>query len=60
MLTEPVCNLPAIAEACDQFVFEDYGFQSYTRATGTDRMEQVADTMRLMRLPTPPTPSCLR
>jgi actin-related protein 6 len=35
LLSEPVCNLPAIADACDQFVFEDYGFHAYCRATGT-------------------------
>jgi hypothetical protein len=34
-MTEPVCNLPATADACDQMVFEEYGFASYCRATGT-------------------------
>jgi len=34
-MTEPVCNLPAISDACDQMVFEDYGFSSYCRATCT-------------------------
>ncbi len=36
ILTEPVCNLPSIQDACDQFIFEDYGFKSYCRVTGAD------------------------
>lgn len=35
VMTEPVCNLPAISDACDQMAFEDYGFAAYCRATGT-------------------------
>jgi actin-related protein len=34
MITEPYMNLPNIQEIYDQFVFEEYGFQSYYRSAG--------------------------
>jgi len=33
LLTEPVANLPNIQDTINQFVFEDYGFPSYCRAS---------------------------
>lgn len=32
-MTEPYFNLPNLAEATDQIVFEEYGFESYYRCT---------------------------
>ena len=33
LITEPYFNLPQIQRIYDQFVFEEYGFQSYYRCT---------------------------
>ena len=33
LITEPYFNLPQIQRVYDQFIFEEYGFQSYYRCT---------------------------
>jgi actin-related protein 6 len=57
LITEPYFNLPNIQEVYDQFVFEEYEFQSYYRCTREPYRHAFSSDFRINLLSKPPQSS---
>lgn len=62
LITEPYFNLPQIQRIYDQFVFEEYGFQSYYRSTPASLIPHGSLFTAPHKVPNgdaPPPPDCM-